>query len=352
MLKTILILCLFTLACFGQSAVLFTGQPGAVPVSVVSTYTSVTGFPTASIAGRTTAGTGALEALDAAAVNTLLGTITAPTPCATSGGVYYQNGTPAQATCSGNLTWDGANFRASDGSTATARILISGGSVSYIGRNTADTNYVPVAITGSSLTFTPASGGATLARTSLAATPATSWTLSNSTTSTSGVPVQMAPCSSFLGHAWNTGGTPADNTDQWRICAIPTSGNPPTSTLSWALSQNGGAYGNAMTLTSGGALAVPGSLNAGTQISLGAASPIAWSGRGKIYANSVDGVFLFANSTTTIGASLDFTTAGTLRVRNQTNTADGTIIAKLPTSCTGLDSGVLYNNAGTPAFCP
>ena len=64
----------------------------------------------------------------------------------------------------------------------------------------------------------------------------------NNNASTSGVTVQYSPALHWTGHAWNTGGTPADNATDIRAYVRPTSGNPPT--FDWVLrkSINGGAY--------------------------------------------------------------------------------------------------------------
>lgn len=66
--------------------------------------------------------------------------------------------------------------------------------------------------------------------------------LENTTDSTAVNTVQMSPRLRFHGEAWLTGGTPANNTSDWIIENILTSGNPIISRLTISYSDNGGAY--------------------------------------------------------------------------------------------------------------
>lgn len=78
--------------------------------------------------------------------------------------------------------------------------------------------------------------------------------MQESSLSTSGTTVRMSPAFQITGHVWNTGGTPADNTSNWIIENLPTSGNPPTSLLKFGYDLNGGGYTYPMTLNQAGAL--------------------------------------------------------------------------------------------------
>jgi|694.fasta_scaffold03889_12 hypothetical protein len=76
----------------------------------------------------------------------------------------------------------------------------------------------------------------------------------NTTASTSAVPVQISPRLRLSGTAWNTGGTPASNTMNWAIENIPTSGNPPTSSLRFNFDRNGLGYTTTFRLLSDGGI--------------------------------------------------------------------------------------------------
>jgi hypothetical protein len=83
-------------------------------------------------------------------------------------------------------------------------------------------------------------------------------TLSNTTASTSGVPVQQSPALRMTAHVWNTTATAADNSFDVRQLLIPTSGATPTAKVSFQFSNNGGAFSEKASLDSGGGLSVRG----------------------------------------------------------------------------------------------
>jgi hypothetical protein len=91
----------------------------------------------------------------------------------------------------------------------------------------------------------------TIDKDNIAITATDALNLKNATASTAGVPVQYSPALRWTGHAWNTGGTPADNAVDMRAFVRPTSSNPPS--FVWALrkSINGGAFSDVMTVSDG-----------------------------------------------------------------------------------------------------
>jgi hypothetical protein len=96
----------------------------------------------------------------------------------------------------------------------------------------------------------------TLTRNNIVNTSTDGSIITNITGSTSSVPVQRSPRLRLSGTAWNTGGTPATNTMNWAIENIPTSGNPPTSALSFSFDRSATGYSTALTLLNTGRLGV------------------------------------------------------------------------------------------------
>lgn len=68
------------------------------------------------------------------------------------------------------------------------------------------------------------------------------WVLANTTPATSGAPQQNSPCLHWIGQAWNTGGTPASNQVDFRVCDIPASSGYTSGALIWYTTQNGGSF--------------------------------------------------------------------------------------------------------------
>lgn len=103
----------------------------------------------------------------------------------------------------------------------------------------------------------------TITQTALGTTPADGAVLQNTTLSTSGATVQVSPDLHFGGHAWNTGGTPADNAMDCHWYLLPGSGNPIVGTMEFGCAVAGGAYGNVLGISNGGNLSISGSYQAG-----------------------------------------------------------------------------------------
>jgi hypothetical protein len=100
----------------------------------------------------------------------------------------------------------------------------------------------------------------TFRRNAIATTLTDAVQLSNTTASTSGVPVQQSPSLRFTAHVWNTTATAADNSFDLRTTLIPTSGATPTARVSWQFSNNGGAFAEKGSLDSSGNLSLSGQL--------------------------------------------------------------------------------------------
>lgn len=85
--------------------------------------------------------------------------------------------------------------------------------------------------------------------------------LQNTAASTSGSTVQYAPNLTFIGHAWNTSGTPADNYLQEQEELRPSSGSGTSSVLYWSFSDSATStpsYTDLMSLASNGNLNIYG----------------------------------------------------------------------------------------------
>lgn len=155
------------------------------------------------------------------------------------------------------------------------------------------------------------SGAITIPINNIATTPTDALTLANQTLSTAGVPVQQPPTLEFAGHVWNTTATAADNTQQWFLTPVPTSGTTPSGTFKLGVSLNGGAVAYPLTIDSAGTLSVP------------AGGYFTFSGRGGIQ-SIADGQFNFRTNGGT-GVGIDVSTDALLKVRNRAQNADGNI---------------------------
>lgn len=118
----------------------------------------------------------------------------------------------------------------------------------------------------------------TLTRTAIAGVSTDGLVSANTTASTAGATVQWAPRLRFSGTAWNTGGTPATNTDDYIVENQTISGNPTTSKLVFSSQLNAAGYNPVFTITSAGSVSIPtGQLYEinGTQISSSNLSDVA-----------------------------------------------------------------------------
>ena len=90
--------------------------------------------------------------------------------------------------------------------------------------------------------------------------------IQNNTASTGGATQQQSPGLDFIGHVWNSSGTPADNYARLRQELQVTSGGTPTSLLVWKTSIDTGtaSFSNVMTLTNAGLLTVANGLTVTT----------------------------------------------------------------------------------------
>lgn len=168
----------------------------------------------------------------------------------------------------------------------------------------------------------------------IAAVSTDGFVLQNTTPATAGVPVQMGPRLRIRSHVWNTT-TPADNTDDWRLEGIPTSGATPASMIRLSWSANGGAYADKLTINSSGNLVVGGSITGsgnitGTgSVSAGVAAVIQWTSVTQMHAPA-DGQLNLRNSGNSAGVGLDVATDAVLKVRTRAQSAYATL------DCLGL----------------
>lgn len=81
-------------------------------------------------------------------------------------------------------------------------------------------------------------------------------TLRAGSAATVGTPVRWSPSTVYRTRVWNTGGTPANNDDDFIVEAVGVSGNPTTATLNFSHSLNGAANTLDMQLSSSGNLIV------------------------------------------------------------------------------------------------
>jgi hypothetical protein len=132
--------------------------------------------------------------------------------------------------------------------------------------------------------------------------------VSNNTATTSGSTVQWSPARDFIGHAWNTTATAADNTVRLREELQTFSGTAPSGLLVWKSSVDTGtaSYSTSMTLSTSGLLALPGNITAsstttGTLVVTGGAGF-----SGTLYAQNLN-----VPGTVTFGSPLNVANGGT-----------------------------------------
>jgi hypothetical protein len=118
--------------------------------------------------------------------------------------------------------------------------------------------------------------------------------LVNTTAATVGAQ-QMSPALRLRGQGWKTNATAGSQSVDWQIDLLPVQGAAnPSSSLRFRSSINGGAYSDLMTLSSAGALSLPGSIAVtgnvvgGAILALGSGA-VGWSGASRFF-NLADGV--------------------------------------------------------------
>lgn len=94
-----------------------------------------------------------------------------------------------------------------------------------------------------------ASSTITVTRTGFAATSSDGMIVNNTSAALVGAQAQWSPRFRFSGTAWNTGGTPASNTDDWIIENQTAGGNPTTSNLVISNQLNAAGYNQRLVMT-------------------------------------------------------------------------------------------------------
>ncbi len=225
------------------------------------------------------------------------------TPSYAQSGISLSNKTPAISGTqqfSPTIRWSGSGFATTpvssqdtsfiaflqpvQGSTNPTSNLIFASSINnsnYTTRLTINSNGAMTVAGGLSATSgvfsstLSASTTSTLTRTNILNTSTDGSIITNTTPSTSSAPVQRSPRLRLSGTAWNTGGTPASNTMNWSIENVPTSGNNPTSALSFNFDRNALGYSTALTLLNNGRLGIGSISNPTSSLQLPAGSATA-----------------------------------------------------------------------------
>lgn len=165
----------------------------------------------------------------------------------------------------------------------------------------------------------------------------------NATPSTVSVTAQWAPRLRFTGTAWNTGGTPASNTDDFIMEEQTVSGNPTTSNLVISSQINAGGYNPRFTLASSGNLTLNNgnlilgtagnklSIATGSNASVGTATLSGGTVTVSTTAVTASSVILLTDATTgaltNVGSlTVGTKTAGTSFVINSTNPLDASSV--------------------------
>lgn len=159
--------------------------------------------------------------------------------------------------------------------------------------------------------------GVAVRRAGLGSTSTDGSTLTNDTPATGGATVQISPRFRLRGNAWDTA---ASETVDFFVENLPVSAATPTGTLKIGYSLNGGAATYPMTLTSGGVPTFIGTVlapNFQTSITNGSFFILSRSG----WMSSADGKVEWTNFAGTSGFGMDFTTDGTFKLRNKSQTA-------------------------------
>jgi len=218
-----------------------------------------------------------------------------------------------QSDASGNLSWVTPS-----GGTITG--TGTSGQVTYWNGTSSVTGSSGFTYSGNILTVSGTSGSAIVSTvTGLATSSVQGMALSNTTVSTSGATQQQSPAFDFIGHAWNTTPTAADNFIRFRTELQVTSASTPSGLLVWKSSIDTGtaSFNNAMTLTTGGSLTVASALTAGNS-----------------------GFSTTANGNTTIAPSAAGSTTLTLKT-NATDNNSSTVLLLSATDSTGTSKASL-----------
>lgn len=176
--------------------------------------------------------------------------------------------------------------------------------------------------------------------------------IANNTAATAGVPVQQSPRLRFRSHVWNTTATAADNTNDWFIESVPTSGTVPLGVLKFGRSLNGGAATFPMTLSSDGRMDLTGpmvaaSFSASGNGGVGGVFFGALTGT-QINPNIADAKINLTNAAVNGGIGLDFSTNGLLLFRTLAQTGAGGIGFKT-LSVSGTDPTIASGGCTSPA---
>ena len=174
------------------------------------------------------------------------------TTAGTSQNVTFRiNSTPVQGTVpSANLVIGSSTA----GSAYAARLTIS---------SAGNLTFTSGILTGA-FTASGANAVITVTRTAIAGTSTDGVVVSNTTAALVGAQVQWSPRIRLSGTAWNTGGTPASNVDDFIIENQTLGGNPTSCTLVISSQLNAGGYVAQLKLSSAGVLTVTGGITIGS----------------------------------------------------------------------------------------
>lgn len=196
---------------------------------------------------------------------------------------------------------------------------------------------------------TPAFGNA-ISVNGIALTATDGWILQNTTAATGAVTVQVSPRTKFCGTAWNSVGT-ASETDCFAIDVLPaTVAGATTNTLRFSSSIAGGAYSALFTMNSAGSLTLTHKIgvtdNTG-EIFTGNGGFFYWLNRA-VFTSPADSKVTVSNNATTVGFTLDASTADTLKLQNFAANAYGTMDAlAYKASGTAITSGTTFLTSGS-----
>jgi hypothetical protein len=180
----------------------------------------------------------------------------------------------------------------------------------------------------------------------LAVTPGDGLIIQNGTAATVGTTVQMSPLARWCGAAWNSSGA-ASETDCFKIDVLPvTVAGTTTAGLQIAVSINGGAYVNELTLSSAGVVTATSSVVSGSNVQSAAGSRFYINGRGGPGA-SADKQFTLTDNGATTGAEIN---GGTPTLGTCTGGSLTSGSHNFAGEITGNTSGSCALNFGTPNF--
>lgn len=194
---------------------------------------------------------------------------------------------------------------------------------------------------------TGANAVATITRTAIAGVSTDGLVSANTTAATAGATVQWAPRLRFSGTAWNTGGTPATNTDDWIVENQTTSGNPTSTKLVFSSQLNAGGYTAQMKLGSGGAIEMTTSLAIGGGTALTTTNQTGTGSLVLATAPTMTNPTVGTQATTdnsTLAASTAYVTTAITNAIAGVNPAVAVVVA---TTAAGDTSGLTYNNGAS-----